>query len=192
MNRKRITALSMRAITMNEVGGIDDLVYKFSDPDGERSGKSGWSFGRVQFDTLNNFDALYCLEACGFTIYEVVGIIRQDIPMAKLNAKLREQSRVVDQYDNAHVSKSVQHCERLVDSSGIRLDSEDVMVHVVDYHNQLYMSPSGPLHKWLQQQAKPVTAEMILNFKLEKTYWGHIRSDDVQRRWRNIERILED
>jgi len=192
INRKRINALCMKAITMNEIGGNADLAYKFSDPDGERAGKSGWSFGRVQFDTLNNFDALHCLEACGFTIYEVVGIIRQDISMAKLNAKLRDKSAIVDQYDRAHVSKSMQHCERLVDGYGIKLASEDVMVHIVDYHNQLYMSTGGPLHKWLQAQFKPVTAEMILNFKLEKTHWGHIRSDDVQRRWRNIERILED
>ena len=191
MNRRRITEQAMAAIVMNEVGGDMSLVYKFSDPDGERNGKSGWSFGRVQFDTQNNFDALHCLEECGFTIHEVVKVIKQEVDISYLNAKLKDRSATVDRFDTVHVNKSVHHCERLVDGYAIKLASEGVMVHIVDYHNQFYMSPGGKLHKWLQAQGRPITAEMMLNFKLEETHWGQIRSDDVQRRWRNIEKVLE-
>ena len=191
MNRIRIAEKSMKAIVLNEVGGDMSLVYKFSDPDGVRNGKSGWSFGRVQFDTRNNRTAVECLLACGFTPIEVGTVIMQSGDISHLNAKLRAQSAVVDRFDNAHVSKSVQHCDRLVDGYGIKLASEDVLVHIVDYHNQFYMTPGGKLHRWLQDQTRHITAEMILNFKLEQTRWGRIRPDDVQRRWRNIERVLE-
>lgn len=191
MNRKRISDKCMQSIKMNEVGGDDALIYKFSDPDGERTGKSGWSFGLVQFDTQNNWDALHCLEACGFTIYEVVKIIKQDGDISHLNPKLRAQSHIVDRFDTAHVNKSLHHCERLVDGYGIHLDSEGILVHIVDYHNQFYMTPGGKLHRWLQDQGNPVTAEMFLNFKINRTLWGRKRPDDVQRRFRNIEKILE-
>jgi hypothetical protein len=180
-----------KALILNEIGGDEDLIYKFSDADGVRTGKSGYSFGLVQFDTQNNFDALHCLEACGFTIHEVVGIIRQDIDVTPLNARLRSQSAIVDRFDKAHINKSVQHCDRLVDGYGIRLASDGVMLHIVDYHNQFYMTPGGKLHRWLQDRNVPITAEMVLNFKLEETRWGQKRPDDVQRRWRNIEKILE-
>jgi hypothetical protein len=65
------------------------------------------------------------------------------------------------------------------------------MVHIVDYHNQYYMSLGGKLHRWLQEQGKVITSQMILEFKLNNTLWGQKRPDDVQRRFRTIQKVLE-
>jgi len=192
MNKEFITSKAMEAVTFNEVGGNPELVYRFSDPDGVRNGKSGWSFGRVQFDTRNNWQAILCLQECGFTVAEAVMVIEQSGDISHLNAKLRAHGDVIDYHDRLHISHSVEHCIRVIeDNGGIRLENDSVMVHIVDYHNQFYLTPGGALHEWLQAQERPIVPKDILDFKIEHTLWGRKRPDDVKRRWRNIERIMK-
>ena len=62
-------------ILANELDGNERAAYRFSDPDGVKTGKSGWSFGRCQFDTKNNPISRQCLAACGFTPAEIDGIV---------------------------------------------------------------------------------------------------------------------
>jgi hypothetical protein len=64
------------------------------------------------------------------------------------------------------------------------------MVHLVDYHNQLYLSPGGPLHRHLAGKGK-ATPKIITDFKRYCTAWGRKRPDDVLRRAGNIDRILK-
>lgn len=183
------------AIFKNEVGDSKDLPYCFSDPDGVKTGKSGWSFGRCQFDTQNNEMALDCLRDCGFSENEISDIINQCADMDKLNAKLLGARGVVDGYDKTHIGDSVSHCLKIIRNSkpDIHLDGNmRTWVLIVDYHNQFYFSYMGKLHKWLKsQRGMSITPEMIEAFKFE-TAWGIKRPEDVDRRNKNIKLICDE
>ena len=49
----------MNVIALNEISGNLRVAYKFSKAEG---GTSGWSFGRSQFDTKNNPNAINFLK----------------------------------------------------------------------------------------------------------------------------------
>ena len=66
----------------------------------------------------------------------------------------------------------------------------------MDYHNQLYFSKNGLLHKALQAFCVPsresaIAAKFILAFKLKHTKWGKDRPADVERRFNNIQKIFQ-
>lgn len=78
-----------RVILANELDGSTAHAYRFSDPDGVRTGKSGWSFGICQFDINNNLQTIICLRECGFTTDEITGLKLHLIAnMKPMNAKL--------------------------------------------------------------------------------------------------------
>ena len=192
MPNTKLVKLALDVLTLNEVGADEGLPYRFSDPDGIKTGKSGYSYGRVQFDTKNNKTAIDCLRACGFTQEDIDRLLDQSGPIDDLDAKLLAASDVVDRFDKHHTRESVEHCEDLLEESGIQISGIETFLHIVDYHNQLYMSKNGPLHRHLQSlKGHDIIPEDIGGFKLNHTKWGRDRPDDVARRFENIEEFCK-
>jgi hypothetical protein len=196
MKQIDLLKLCTKAITLNEIGHDPGLAYKFSDPDGVRTGKSGWSFGASQFDTQNNAWSWQILSRCGFKAKEIIGIINQTINAESLNFKLLASKNIIDVEDRKHVEDSLEH---VVTYCGDRM-SDETLVHLVDYHNQLDITPGGLMHSYANSISanRPITPDDVLWLKLNKTLWGRPvskggkgRADDVQRRFQNIQKICK-
>lgn len=180
-----------RVILANELDGSTAHAYKFSDPDGVRTGKSGWSFGICQFDINNNPRAIDCLRECSFTTDEIAGLKSQTIAdMRPMHNKLLANCTVIDRYDDHQLGECLQWPAQLCKQSGIILELSG-LIALADYHNQFYMSRGGKMHTWLKTLRRPVTAQEIHTFKLDLP-WGKKRADDVDRRHNNIMRILKE
>jgi hypothetical protein len=180
-----------RIIIANELGGREGLALRFSDPDGERSGKSGWSFGVCQFDIANNPLAAKCLLECDFSLAEVDALRAQTIDVQPLNARLREHALKICEYDEHQLTGCLQRAARLMEKYSIGFD-EQALLAVADYHNQYYLSDikkPGYLLYALSQLGRPSTAQDVLDFKLNHTAYGKKRPDDCRRRHNNIIRI---
>lgn len=194
-NEDYFVELVAAAFTQNEIGGKTELAYSFSDPDGVRSGRAGWSFGRSQFDLSHNPLGRKCLAECGFSEKTIRELIIQDasLDMFELNAELVENFEIIDRYDRENFISSIEHCYWLLVQSKIQLADNETLVHIVDYHNQFFLSPNGKLHRWLARpEVSIVSSEDILNFKLNETLWGRKRPDDVKRRFENIRNLFEE
>ncbi|WP_298438008.1 hypothetical protein [Geobacter sp.] len=182
------TALE-KAIIANELSGNLAVAYRFSDPDGLRTGKSGYSFGRCQFDIFNNGRAIQCLLECGFTPAEIDRLKRQNGPIADLNAKLRAAAAIVDRYDASEIEHTIAWVREVCGARGITFANDEALVHACDYHNQFGMQAGGKAVTCLAALHRPVTAGDIKAYKLA-TAWGKKRPDDVERRFDNIVRIM--
>jgi hypothetical protein len=185
-----------KALVANELGNQLSLVYRFSDADGVRTGKSGWSFGIVQFDINNNANALLCLKECDFTTDEMAALRRQDadVQMSAMDAKLLAHREVVDRWDRRQIQACLTWPMNLCTELGVDFSDEETLLHVADYHNQFGMSRGGKMYRWLQAITGAVTAEMVRDFKYTLP-WGvkqkakNRQHDDVWRRYANIVRI---
>lgn len=172
-------------IFQNEVGGNRNLAYKFSDPDGLRTGKSGYSFGCSQFDIKNNNDAvLFLLNECGFTEADITVLQEQRRDISHLEQKLFYCKDLVDEADRKHMAHSIDIVESRLESCNYDIDHE-TFVHLVDYHNQFYISRNGKMHRFMQK-CDHLDPQDILTFKLHNTLWGRKRPDDVKRRFNTI------
>lgn len=181
-----IHGLFRRIILANELANNPALAYRFSDPDGVRTGKSGWSFGVCQFDINNNPSAILCLREAGYTTDEIAGLKTQSVrDMAPLNAKLRSAAAVVDRWD----ARQLAECVETVISLAPKI-TDLVTLHLADYHNQFYMSRGGKMHRFIQG-LRTVQPDDILRFKLSLP-WGEKRPDDVERRYNTINRLWKD
>lgn len=180
-----------KVILANELDGSTAHIYKFSDPDGIQTGKSGWSFGLCQFDINNNPTAILCLRDCGFTVDEIDRLRHQTLQdMKPMNIKLLANCTTVDRYDDQQLGECLQVPVNLCKNSAIKLDPSGVIA-LADYHNQFYMSRGGKMHNYLKTLQRPVTADDIYQFILTLP-WGLKRRDDVVRRHENIIRILKE
>lgn len=182
-----------KIICANELGNDLTLALKFSDADGVRSGKSGYSFGISQFDIQNNDTAAQCLKECGFSAAEILALRDQKITKAELKEfekRLAENANVVEKWDKIQIQGSLAHSAHLIICTGISIKDVETLYHIADYHNQFYFSRDGKLHKYLMKQLMPITAKTILDFKLNETAWGKKRPDDVKRRYLNIVEIV--
>ena len=178
------------AFLENELSGNLTYAYRFSDPDGVRSGKSGWSFGRCQFDLQNNTMAKQCLAAAGFTPAEIAGLVNQTHGGAAMTALAKRLQSppvmaVIDEYDNRQLDETIAHTRAVLANAGLSCANEEAFVHCCDYHNQFHLSYGGKCVLWLQRLHRLVTAQDLLDYKLT-TLWGQKRPDDVARRWNNI------
>ena len=188
-----IRKILAKALLENEISGNLAFVYKFSDADGVRTGKSGYSFGRCQFDLQNNPMARQCLTDAGFTLEEVVGLTKQELgaeTMRALNARLQTPAvmAIIDDYDNRHLDETITHTHAVVTNAGLHLADQEVFIHLADYHNQFYINYRGKCVAWLQRLGRPISSADVLDYKLT-TLWGQKRPDDVARRWNNIHAI---
>lgn len=188
-----LVALFQKVILANELGNNIAYAYKFSDPDGVRSGKSGWSFGRSQFDTQNNPLALKCLSECGFDETVIKGIVNQSIDVTPFNAKLRAAFTVIDRYDAVQFRACICKAQAVTKKHGITLADDTALLAIADYDNQYYLSDRdkpGTLVNYLKGHGRPVTARDVLDFKLDHTKYGREHPGDCRRRYDNIIKIV--
>lgn len=189
INFEKVKQFTRKALLINEVENNLDFLYRFTDPDGIKTGKSGYSFGLVQFDVLNNSTAIACLKDCGFSPAEIERVKSQTTDIKDLNTKLKAHAAVVDKYDNAQIVECVTHVTAVSAKRGFVFADEEAFVHAADYHNQFYMNENGKMAGFLASLKRPVTAEDIRDFKLSLP-WGQKRPDDVKRRYNNIVKLM--
>lgn len=177
-------------IGLNEGGKA--VAYKFSDPDGVHSGKSGWSFGTVQWDTKNNPRSLDCLRECGFTQDQIDGIVDQTIDVRPLAAILVVHSDIIDRYDQ----EQLQHC---LDSAGqfakqysVPVSDSACLLMLADTVNQ-YGSLGHGSAAYLLAFGRPVTAEDVLAMKLTWKYSMTVPGGkaDTIRRYKNVMSVVK-
>lgn len=188
----KLLEIFTNAILLNELDGNRKAAYRFSDPDGVLSGKSGWSFGVCQYDINNNPSAILALREMEFTTDQIKALKAQTVKnMTMMNALLIQNTAIVDKWDAKQLDECLTVPMNLCASSGIVFDNDEARVHVADYHNQLYMSKGGKLHNFLMNMRAPIVPEMILAFKM-KLPWGLKRPDDVHRRYNNIQKLFQE
>lgn len=181
-------AATFRKVSLaNELANNPALALEFSDPDGVRSGKSGWSFGECQFDLNNNPAAAACLKECGFTAAEIAGLKAQTIDPKPLEPKLN--AAIIEAYDQHQLAYCVDHAEAWMKRHNIVPADDAAILAVADYANQ-YGSPSdnnkpGNLVHYLPLLGRPFTAADVLQFKLQTKY-GQAHPGDCRRRYDNL------
>jgi hypothetical protein len=186
---KTVNELFRDVIALNEGGDVFALT--FSDPDGVRSGKSGWSFGLCQFDTQNNDAALECLAECGFTEEEIAGICHQTINVKPLERKLREHADVIARYDMAQLQHCLDAAGQFLEGYKLAVQDAAALLAIADTINQ-YGSLGNGAAGYLRRLNHPATAGDILNMKLT---WKYAQSQrgyhDTVRRYQNIMQVME-
>jgi hypothetical protein len=186
---KSLNELFYEIILLNELGGDLSIALKFSDPDGVRSGKSGWSFGVCQYDTLNNENSIKCLRECGFTDDEIHGIVTQTMDVKPLEKKLKEHADIVEKWDTVQLSYCLNKALNFVTDHGIPVQSPDGILAMADYVNQ-YGSQGEESFLYYKKLNRPVVAKDVLVFKRIYTKYGRTHSKDCQRRYNNIINVL--
>lgn len=183
-----------KILVANELGGNLSLAYQFSDPDGARTGKSGYSYGLCQFDLANNPAAGAGLGECGFTDTEISSLKLQTPTareMVRLNTKLAAAADLVDTLDGRALKAIVAHTREVLAFAEITAADPETFLALCDYHNQFYIEHGGKCVRALRQLDRPVTARDVYDYKLT-TLWGTLRPDDVRRRYANIVRIVQE
>ena len=170
----------MRVIALNEISGNENVICKFS----YAGGKSGYSFGRSQFDVTHNIKARNFLKnICGFSEQEMEKLLKLDKDIGYLNERLKLFRRDIDKLDREHIQQMVNYVASL---EGLpEFENEKTFIHLVDYHNQFNLSKNGMMHKFIKNK-KILTSKDVLNFKLNLK-WGREQPKDVKRRYNNIE-----
>lgn len=176
-------------IFANELGSNPRLAYEFSDPDGIRSGKSGYSFAACQFDVQNNSNALLCLKECGFTDAEIQGLVSQTVDVKPLASKLKNNKEIVDRWSEQQLSYCLQKALSFDVEFGIPVESPGGILAGADYVNQ-YGSQGNGAKAYYLALGRPITALDVLNFKLTNTKYGKEHSADCKRRHDNLLKIL--
>lgn len=190
MGNVTLNELFRKIILANELSNNLAFTLRFSDPDGARSGKSGWSFGVCQFDTQNNPVALECLRACGFTEAEIDGVVKQIIDVKPLAAKLVAHADIVAQYDTQQLTYCLNKAANFDVDYGIPLADAGAILAGADYCNQYGSQGQGAVayYKGLQ---RPITAADVLQFKLTQTKYGKEHPEDCRRRYNNLIDIIK-
>lgn len=189
MPDKTLNSLFRALILLNELGGKISIALRFSDPDGERSGKSGWSFGLSQFDTQNNEQALKCLAECGFTPAEIEGIVKQNVDVRPFAARLAAHSDIIERYDTEQLSYCLNKALNFNVDYGIPLAGSGAILAGADYCNQ-YGSQGQCAVAYYKALGRPITAQDVLQFKLTQTKYGREHPDDCRRRFNNLQTVL--
>ncbi|WP_306583838.1 hypothetical protein [Fusobacterium ulcerans] len=171
----------MKVIALNEISGNENVICKFSYVG---SGKSGYSFGRSQFDVTHNIKARNFLKnICGFTDQDIRKLLNLGKDIDYLNERLKLFRNDIDRLDKEHIRNMVDYVAGL---DGLpNFENEKTFVHLIDYHNQFNLSKNGLMHNFIKSK-KILTSQDILNFKLGLK-WGREQSQDVKRRYNNIE-----
>jgi hypothetical protein len=193
MDQAALTATFRKVILANELENNLAYALKFSDPDGVRSGKSGWSFGVCQFDLQNNPTAAACLRACGFTPEEIAGLKAQSIDAHALEPKLKANAAVIEKFDDIQLSGCLTRAQAILSRNGIKAADDTALLALADYANQYYLSDvnkPGYLVHYLIELARPFTAKDVLSFKLGFTPYGKSHPDDCKRRYDNLLKVV--
>jgi hypothetical protein len=186
---KTISELFREVILLNELGGDMNAALCFSDPDGVRSGKSGWSFGVAQFDTQNNDRAIACLKECGFTDAEIKGIVNQTIDVKPLAKRLQDHAGIIVDYDQQQLQHCINAATKFASDYNIPVGETAALLSMADTVNQ-YGSLGPATAKRLQDLGRPITLDDITTIKLSWKY-GQTHPKDVKRRQENIRKVCE-
>ena len=185
-----IYSLFRKIIFANELDSNTKFIYRFSDPDGIRSGKSGWSFGVCQFDTKNNDAALRCLSDCGFTPTEIKGIVNQTIEDVKqFSPRLAAKADIIAIYDEKQLAYCVDKAKNFNTKYGIKVADDAALLAEADYVNQ-YGSQGEGSAAYYKKLNRPITAKDVLNFKLTQTKYGKEHPSDCKRRYNNLVAVM--
>jgi hypothetical protein len=189
---KSLNELFADLIFANECSSNEKFIHRFSDPDGERSGKSGWSFGRVQWDTQNNGTALVCLSECGFTHNEIDGIVKQTVDVKPFAVRLAAHADIIERYDEAQLTECINSAVNFCNSYNIPVTDTGALLALADTVNQ-YGSLANGTAAGLRKLEHPVKAADVLAIKLT---WAYARAskqkhDDTVRRYDNLITILK-
>jgi hypothetical protein len=176
-------------ILANELDNNLKLAFRFSDPDGVRSGKSGWSFGVCQFDTRNNSQALKCLAACGFTADEIDGIVDQTISVTPFSDRLKAHSAIIAEYDEAQLSRCIFNALDFYHKYEIPVVDTAAILATADYINQ-YGSCGDGFGAYMKGLDRQLVAQDILDFKLKYTKYGREHPADCKRRYTNLMNVM--
>ena len=186
-----LNSLFTKIIILNELDGNLNASLRFSDPDGVLSGKSGWSFGPCQFDTKNNSTALICLRECGFTSEEIRGIVDQTIDVKPLAAKLKAHSDIVEKYSSNQLSYCLDKALNFNIDFGIPTADSAAILAGADYINQYGSEGQGAVN-YYHALGRPITAEDVLQFKLDITKYGKEHPTDCKRRYNNLMKVIKE
>ena len=111
MNVKEIAreidpVLVMKILALNEISGNENVICRFS----YAGGKSGYSFGRSQFDVTHNLAARKFLkEKCNFATDEIARLLNLDKNITDLNNKLSKFRKEIDELDLSHVKEMIKY-----------------------------------------------------------------------------------
>ena len=170
----------MYVISLNEISGNENVICKFS----YAGGKSGYSFGRSQFDVTHNIRARNFLKnICGFSDQDIRKLLNLDKDIGYLNERLKLFRKDIDKLDKDNINQMVNYVASLKELP--EFENEKTFVHLVDYHNQFNLSKNGLMHNFIKNK-KLLTSQDIYNFKLGLK-WGKKAPQDVKRRYNNIE-----
>ena len=170
----------MYVISLNEISGNENVICKFS----YAGGKSGYSFGRSQFDVTHNIRARNFLKnICGFSDQDIRKLLNLDKDIGYLNERLKLFRKDIDKLDKDNINQMVNYVASLKELP--EFENEKTFVHLVDYHNQFNLSKNGLMHRFIKGK-KILSSQDILNFKLGLK-WGREQPQDVKRRYKNIE-----
>ncbi len=191
VKKDELAGIFRKIIIENELGGNMKYVLEFSDPDGVRSGKSGWSFGVSQFDIANNARASDCLRECGFTEAEISGLKAQTVDAHPLEAKLRAHPDVIERYDEQQFAWCLDHAELLLDRHKAAPADTTAFLAIADMANQYSPSTVEKAMLHLSDLGRPFLAKDVLDYKLTSTNYGKNSPGDCKRRYMNILRIVQ-
>lgn len=181
-----------KLILLNELEGSLAHVLKFSDPDGVRSGKSGWSFGLCQFDLSNNGMASLCLRECDFSQTEINALKDQTcFDMDGANQKLAAHADTIARWDERQLSDCITRAREMAKLAGWTYLDDKAMLYAADYHNQMYIGKGGPFFVWAKGLGRPVCDYDIYKFRMNQP-WGEKRPDDVKRRYANLLKVCQE
>lgn len=170
----------MEILAKNEISGNENVICKFS----YAGGKSGYSFGRSQFDVTHNLAARkFLTETCGFLADDIARLLNLDINISDLNKKLSEHRKDIDNFDLSHVKTMIKYVGNLENMP--KVDTAKTFIQLIDYHNQFNLERNGKFHNWLKER-NFITSKSVLDFKLNETKWGKEQPQDVMRRYNNI------
>jgi hypothetical protein len=191
---KTLNELFFDIILLNELSGNRAAEFRFSDPDGVLSGKSGWSFGICQFDVQNNEQAIACLRDCGFTAGQITGLVKQTLPLAQvklLEGKLAANAEVVEKYSTEQLSYCLNKALNFDSDYGIPVADASAILAGADYVNQYGSQGQGAV-AYYKSLGRPITAEDVLQFKLTCTTYGREHPGDCRRRYENLVRVVRE
>lgn len=187
---KTLNELFRQLILSNELENNMALAYSFSDPDGTRSGKSGWSFGVCQFDTQNNEQSLACLKECGFSEVEIAGIVAQSINVVPFHRRLQAHAEIIARFDAGQLSRCLYSAMDFYARHKIPAVATDAILATADYINQ-YGSCGDGFAAYMRGLKRQPAAQDILDFKLDHTLYGKKRPADCWRRYTNLVILLD-
>ena len=120
------SVLVMKILALNEISGNENAICRFS----YAGGKSGYSFGRSQFDVTHNSAArIFLKNKCNFATSEIDRLLKLDKNINDLNNKLSNFRKEIDELDLSHVKEMIKYVGSL-DQMPL-IDTEKTFIQLV-------------------------------------------------------------